>query len=109
MVRKKGLKIIWDDEAKKSLRSIYEYIKTRESANAAKRVRNTIVKQTKDLSLFPEKFAIEPTLENLEGNFRFKVIWSYKIIYEVTPDSILVLDIFHSSRDPLNIRKMIEE
>ena len=55
MVKKKGLRIIWDDEAKKSLRSIYEFIKTREAGSVAKRVRNTIAKQAKDLSLLPEK------------------------------------------------------
>ncbi len=39
---KKRMKIIWDDEAKKSLRNIYNYIKGRESIDVAKRVRNEI-------------------------------------------------------------------
>lgn len=41
------LKIIWDDEAKVALRSIYDYIKYRESVGVATRVRNEIVKQIK--------------------------------------------------------------
>lgn len=104
MVKKK-LGIIWDDEAKKSLRSIYHYIKKRESIEVAKKVRNEIVAQSKSLSDFPEKFEEEPNLKDEPGNYCYKVIWSYKIIYEITSKAILILDIFHTSRDPLNIKK----
>jgi len=102
---KKGLKIIWDEEAKKSLRNIYNYIKGRESVEVAKKVRNEIVSQAKSLNDFPEKFESEHHLEEEPGNYRSRVIWSYKIIFEVTKDTIYVLDIFHTSRDPLNIKK----
>jgi len=108
MVKKK-LKILWDDEAKKSLRSIYEYIKKRESVTVAKRVRTGIINQAKSLASFPEKFAAEPYLETIPGNFRYKVIWSYKIIYEITSGTIYVLDIFHTSRDPSNITSLAED
>ncbi|SMG11683.1 Plasmid stabilization system protein ParE [Marivirga sericea] len=104
MVKKK-LDIIWDDEAKKSLRSIYSYIKKRESIDVAKKVRNEIVARSKSLSDFPEKFEEEPNLKDELGNYRYKVIWSYKIIYEITSKAILILDIFHTSRDPSNIKK----
>ncbi len=104
MVKKK-LDIIWDDEAKKSLRSIYSYIKKRESIDVAKKVRNEIVARSKSLSDFPEKFEEEPNLKDEPGNYRYKVIWSYKIIYEITSKAILILDIFHTSRDPSNIKK----
>ncbi len=100
---KKQLKIIWNDEAKYALRNIYDYIRERESVAAAKKVRNEIVKSAKDLNVFPEKFAEDPYLKHEPGNYRFKVIWSYKIIYEVTPESIQILDVFHTSRDPGNI------
>jgi plasmid stabilization system protein ParE len=100
---KKKLNVIWDDEAKRSLKSIYEYIKNRESIRVAVKVRSEIIRQTRTLNQFPEKFEEEPILKNGIGNFRYKVIWSYKIIYEVTPDAICILDIFHTSRDPSNI------
>jgi plasmid stabilization system protein ParE len=104
MVRKKLL-IIWDNEAKRSLRSIYDYLKTKESIPVAKKVRNEILMQSRSLGQFPEKFAEEPNLKKEAGNFRFKVIWSYKIIYEVSDETILILDIFHTSRDSSNIRR----
>lgn len=104
MVKRK-LKIIWDNEAKKSLQNIYNYIKGRESIEVAKKVRNKIFTQAKSLHDFPEKFEREHHLEDEVGNFRYKVIWSYKIIYEVTEESIFILDIFHTSRNPSEIKK----
>ena len=102
---KKQVKIIWDDEAKKSLKSIYNYIKNRESVETARKVRDTIVEQAKTLTDFPEKFTEEPFLKDEPGNNRFKVVWSYKIIYEVTDKAIYILDIFHTGRDPSNIKR----
>ena len=101
MVKKK-LKVIWNNEAKYALRNIYNYIKKRESAETAKKVRDEIVASAKNLNVFPKKFAEDPYLKDEPGNYRFKVIWSYKIIYEVTPEVIMVLDVFHTSRDPGN-------
>lgn len=103
MVKKK-LDIIWDDEAKKSLRGIYNQIKSRESIEVAKKVRNEVITGTKSLCDFPEKFEEEQNLKNEPGNYRYKVIWSYKIIYEITNKAILILDVFHTSRDPSNIK-----
>ncbi len=101
---KKRLKIIWDDESKRSLKSIFEYIKNRESIRAATKVRSEIIKQTKTLNRLPEKFEKEPILKNEDGNFRYKLVWNYKIIYEIAQDSIYILDVFHTSRDPSNLR-----
>ncbi len=103
MVKKK-LKIIWDDEAKYSLRSIYNYIKKRESVETAKKVRDKIADSAKSLNDFPEKFEEEPVLKSEPENYRYKVIWSYKIIYEVAEEAIYIVDIFHTSRDPSNIK-----
>ena len=103
MVKKK-LKVIWDDEAKYSLRSIYHYIKKRESVEVARKVRNKIASSARTLNDFAEKLEEEPVLRSEPGNYRYKVIWSYKIIYEVTEGAIYIVDIFHTSRDPSNIK-----
>ena len=60
---KKGMKIIWDDEANKSLRNIYNYIKGRESIEVAKKVRDEISSQAKSLNDFPEKIRKRVSLE----------------------------------------------
>lgn len=104
MVKRK-LKVVWANEAKEALKQIYYYIKNHQSIDVAKKVRDEIVSQTKTLVDFPEKFEKEHYLLNAEGDFRYKVVWSYKIIYEITSEAIYVLDIFHTSRDPSNIKK----
>ena len=103
MVNKK-LEIIWDDEAKKSLRNIYYYIKDNQSIEVARKVRDRILSQAKTLNDFPKKFEREQNLEDEVGEFRYMVIWSYKIIYEVTENAIYILDIFHTSRNPQDLK-----
>ena len=54
--KEKRIKVIWDDEAKKSLRSVYDHIKDRESVRVARRVRTEILNKVKSLVAFPDKF-----------------------------------------------------
>ena len=98
------MKIIWDHEAKYSLHNIYNYIKKKKSVSVAGKVRNRIVSSVKSLSDFAEKFEAEPVLSDEPGNYRYKVIWSYKIIYEVTKEALHIVDIFHTSRNPSDIK-----
>jgi plasmid stabilization system protein ParE len=100
---KKQVKVVLNNEAKYGLRNIYNYIKKRESVEKAKKVRNEIAESAKSLNVFPEKFVEDPYLKDEPGNYRFKVIWSYKVIYEITPEMVIVLDVFHTSRDPGNM------
>jgi plasmid stabilization system protein ParE len=102
---KKHYKVIWDDEAKSSLRSIYNYIKKRESVEQAKKVRVEIIDLAKSLGFMPHKYSEDPFLKNEPGDNRFKAIWSYKLVYEVTNEQIIILDIFHTSRDPKKLKR----
>lgn len=54
----------------------------------------------------PSKFTKEEQLRNMGGDIRFKSIWSYKIVYETTNEYVIILDIFHTSRDPQNLNKL---
>ena len=103
---KQPFKVIWDDEAKASLRRIYNYIKKRESAGRAKRVRDEITDLAKNLAFMPKKFSKEEYLRDEGGDIRFKSVWSYKIVYETIGDHVVILDVFHTSRDPDNLTKL---
>jgi plasmid stabilization system protein ParE len=103
---KQDFKVIWDDEAKASLRRIYNYIKRRESVDQANKVRNEIRDLCRNLGFMPSKFSREEYLKDVGGEIRFKTLWSYKVIYEVTTEYVVILDIFHTSRDPLHITKL---
>ena len=54
----------------------------------------------------PHKYVEDPFLKDEPGDIRFKVIWNYKIVYEITQDRVIILDIFHTSRDPSNLKQI---
>lgn len=54
----------------------------------------------------PKKFSKEEYLRDEGGDIRFKSVWSYKIVYETIGDHVVILDVFHTSRDPDNLTKL---
>lgn len=101
---KRHYKVIWDDEAKASLRRIYNYIKKRESREQAARVRSEIKKEGDSLGFIPHKYANDPFMEKDPRDIHYRVIWSYRIIYQVTGENIAILDVIHTSQSPENMR-----
>jgi plasmid stabilization system protein ParE len=57
---------------------------------------------------FPQKFPIDPFIPQSKGNFRFVSKWNYKIVYEITLDEIIVIDIFHTAQSPGKIEDALE-
>jgi plasmid stabilization system protein ParE len=108
LVRTKKLPIRWDKLAKNNLDDIFEYI-SEDSITAARRVKKELVKLAHSLNDFPEKFSVEEFLVNEPENFRSVTKWSYKIIYEVTEEYIIIVDVFHTSQHPSKIKKDIKK
>lgn len=99
MVSKKKLPVRWDRLAKKNLDSIYDYI-AQDSFAAARMVKKTLVKLAHSLNDFPEKYPVEEYLADEPENYRSVSKWSYKIIFEVAEDCIIIADVFHTSQHP---------
>ena len=104
MVSKKQLPIKWDRLAKQHLDAIYDYI-AEDSVPTARRVKKELIKLAHSVSDFPGKHSIEEYLANEPENYRSVSKWSYKIIYEVTDEYIIIADIFHTSQHPSKINK----
>ena len=104
MVAKKKLPIRWDKLAKDNLDAIYNYI-AKDSLSAAKKVKKELINLAHSLNDFPEKFSTEEQLSDEPEKFRFVNKWSYKIIYEITDECIIIADIFHTSQHPSKIKK----
>jgi len=102
LVSKKKLPIRWDKKAKENLDCIYSYI-AKDSKEAARYVKKELVKLANGLSDFPEKYSKEDLLGDELENYRSVAKWSYKIIYEITDDYLIIVDIFHTSQSPLKI------
>ena len=103
MVKKK-LPIRWDRKAKENLDAIYEYI-AEDSVPAARHVKKQLVKLAHSLNDFPEKYSKEEYLADEPQDYRSVSKWSYKIIYEITDEYLIIVDIFHTSQHPSKIRK----
>jgi plasmid stabilization system protein ParE len=103
LVSKKKLPIRWDRLAKDNLDAIYDYI-AEDSVVAARKVKKELINIARSLNGFPEKFSIEGYLVDVPGNYRSVSKWSYKIIYEVTDECIIIADVFHTSQHPSKIQ-----
>jgi plasmid stabilization system protein ParE len=94
LVNKKKLPVRWDDSAAQSLQGIFEIIKE-ESPIQAKRVKDALLLLARSLDDFPEKFSKEFYLADEPNNYRSVSKWSYKMVYEVTDDEIIIVMLFH--------------
>jgi plasmid stabilization system protein ParE len=108
LVRNRKLPIRWDRLAKKNLDDIFNYI-AEDSIPAAIKVKKELVKLAHSLNDFPEKFSVEEFLAGEPENFRSVSKWSYKIIYEVTEDCIIIVDLFHTSQHPSKIKRRLNK
>lgn len=100
-------KLRWSRLAQERLADIGLYI-SQESPQNARKVVQDIREAARDIPPHPEAHPIVKQLPS-EGNiYRFVICHSFKIIYKIKPDYILILDIFHMSREPGNIEGLVE-
>jgi plasmid stabilization system protein ParE len=104
LVKKKKLPIRWDRLAKENLDQIFDFIAV-DSVTAARKVKKELIKLAHSLNDFPDKFSAEPYLKDEPENFRLVSKWSYKLIYEVTEEYIIIVDVFHTSQHPSKIKE----
>ncbi len=94
------MKILWHSKASHDLQNIIAYIASQSPENAVK-VLNLFIELTNSLSFFPYKYPKEPFYN--KENIRFLSKWSYKIIYRVDRDTIIILRIFNTNQHPERI------
>ena len=68
-------------------------------------VKKELIKLARSLADFPEKFSIEKYLVKEPECYRSVSKWNYKIIYEVTNEYIIIVDVFHTSQHPSKMTK----
>lgn len=96
------MEVIWRKKASDELEAIYKFIK-KESPKNAVLVFNAIYNLAISLSDFPYKFPMEPVI-NIE-KVRYAVIWSFKIIYAVEEENIVILRVFNTKQNPKKLKK----
>ena len=88
--------VIWSIPAKEDLKKIHDYIAC-DSKYYATKVSQEFVEKSEQLIKFPKLGRIVPEIE--DPNIRELIIYSYRLIYEVSPKGIEILAIIHGKRD----------
>ena len=89
-----GLKVIWSNRAKEQLKQIYNYYKSI-SPRVAKKLKDEILNNVKDL-VFAEQYQ----KDEIQREFRRIIVKNYKLIYTIDENTIWILMIFDSRKDP---------
>ena len=90
-----GIRIIWSPEAAEDLEHIKNYI-ARDSEYYAKSVVKKILVASKSISNFPYSGRIVPEIG--DPNLRERIIYSYRMIYKIRKESILITAIIHGKQ-----------
>jgi len=88
--------VIWSDPAKEDLKKIYDYI-AGDSKYYAIKVSQEFIEKSEQLSELPKVGRIVPEIE--DPNIRELIIYSYRLIYEISPNRIEILAIIHGKQD----------
>lgn len=96
------MNIVWQKQASNDLTAIFKHIEN-ESPQNALLVFGSIIELVEKLKLFPYKFPKEHSITS--SNVRFAVIWSFKIVYAIEENTILVLRIFNTKQNPKKLKK----
>ena len=98
------VKVIWSKRASGQLERNVKYIKDEQGVSYAETVLNKILSSTALLGGTPKMGRVEPLLAHKKTEYRFIVVWSYKIIYKVTSDHVTISRVFHTSRNPNKLK-----
>jgi toxin ParE1/3/4 len=86
----------WTLPARDDLKAIYEYIAL-DSKFYAKKIVREIISLSSTISDIPERGRIVP--ETNQPEIRELFIYSYRLIYQLSPDLISILAVIHGSRN----------
>lgn len=94
------MKIIIDNEAKRSLREAYNYIK-KDSLQNAEKVKSKMLASINELIQNPVKYAPDKYRFDNDTSYRAYEIYKYRITYHISPEEIRVIRIRHTKMNPL--------
>ncbi len=88
--------VIWSIPAKQDLKNIYDYIAT-DSKYYAIKVSQEFIERSEKLAAFPKMGRVVPEISN--PSIRELIIYSYRLIYEISPNRIEILAIIHGKQN----------
>lgn len=94
-----NLKVEWTQRAITSLDYFYSII-ANNSPTSAKKVKQEIVLTSKKLANNPYLYQLDEYYPDNPGNIRRYFRWSYRIVYQVLKEKVVVLEVYHSATNP---------
>jgi len=88
--------VIWSNPAKNDLKKIYDYIAS-DSKYYAVKVSQEFIEKSEQLVELPKIGRIVPEIE--DPKIRELIIYSYRLIYEISPNRIEILAVIHGKQD----------
>ena len=95
--------VIWTKLAANQLERAVRYIQEEQGTFYAKLVLNKILDSVIRLETHPKIGQVEPLLKHKKSEYRYLVVWSYKIIYRIGVGKVVVSRVFHTSQKPTKI------
>ena len=92
-------KVEWALRAKTSLDHYCSLI-AKDSPTSAIKVREEIVLTSKKLSINPYLYQLDEYYLDNPGNIRRYFKWSYRVVYQVLEEKVIILEIYHTSSNP---------
>ena len=101
-----GYRVTWSPEALEDLESIAEYIE-RDSLFYAQSVVSKILRASRNIKEFPLIGRVVPELG--DESIRERFIYSYRLVYQMRQQNILIVAVIHGKRLLKNIEERFEE
>jgi len=98
------VEIVWTKKEIGQLERAIKYIKAESVKFYAEIVLNKILASTRFLNENPKMGPVEPLLEFKKSEYRFLVIWSYKIVYRVSNNRVTISRVIHTSQNPEKLK-----
>ena len=97
---KKQYRIVWDDVAKLELKEAYLQVKKTSPANALK-VQERILQSVAELQFNPLIYEADRFKKDNPGTYRAFEKDSYRVMYSIQKEQIVITGVRHAHRDPV--------
>ena len=99
------VEVTWSPEAVEDLESITEYI-ARDSEYYARAVVSSILSTTRSIAEHPYLGRVVPEMRN--DRIRERFVYSYRLVYRIEPERVLVVPVMHGKRLLENISERMD-
>jgi toxin ParE1/3/4 len=98
------VKIIWTKRAFSQFERAIRFIREEQGLTYAKIVYEKVIESITHLEQHPLMGVREPALAHKKSEYHYLIVWSYKIIYRVEHNKVVIARVFHTSRNPKKLK-----